>query len=155
MVIFLTFVLSETQPTKKIACTRPACAAHTSQRRRELIESVLRSDSKRKASSVGITQILSPELWKLFGAPHAQKKLRELGQRGCAKRKTSLQLLFESACVLMQDNSRVQRRDDANLAQKSHEKFAKFPEIRPRARLCLTQYKWLDLLPYARTVAFC
>ena len=50
---------------------------------------------------------------KNFGAPRAQK-LRELGQRGCANRKTSSQLFSESACVLMQDNARVQRRDDAN-----------------------------------------
>ena len=61
--------------------------------------------------------------------------MRELGQRGCARRRTSLQLLSESACVLMQANSRVQRRDDANLAQKSREKFAKFPEIRHASRI--------------------
>ena len=75
---------------------------------------------------------------KNFGAPRAQK-LRELGQRGCAKRRTSLQLFSKSACVLMQDNSRVQRRDDANLAQNSREKFENFPEIRhaPRTKNCM------------------
>ena len=68
----------------------------------------------------------SPNFLKLFfGAPRAQK-LRELGQRGCATRRTSLQLLSESVCVLMQDKSRVQRRDDAHLAEKSREKFEKF-----------------------------
>ena len=61
---------------------------------------------------------------KNFGAPRAQN-LREHSQRGCANRRTSLQLFSESACVRMQDNARVQRRDDANFAQKSREKFAK------------------------------
>ena len=71
----------------------------------------------------------------------ANFKLRELGQRGCAKRRTSLQLLSESVCVVMQDKPRVQRRDDANLAQKSREKFAKFPEIRhaPRTKIARTR----------------
>jgi hypothetical protein len=54
---------------------------------------------------------------KIFGAPRAQK-LRELSQRGSTNRRTSLQLYRESVCVLMQDNARVQRRDDANFAQK-------------------------------------
>ena len=103
------------------------------------------SYSKRKASSVGITQIFPPnsreriaKFPKFFGAQRAQK-LRELGQRGCAKRRTSLQLLSESVCVLMQDKSRVQRRDDANLAQNSREKFENFPEIRhaPRTKNCM------------------
>ena len=37
----------------------------------------------------------------------------------------------------MQDNARVQRRDDANFAQKSREKLAKIPEIRnaPRTKI--------------------
>ena len=107
----------------------------------------MHSDPKKKASGVGITHVLrrtrAKEISKFptnFGAPRAQK-LRELGRRGCANRRTSLQLFFESACVRMQDNARVQRRDDANLAQKSGEKFAKFPEIRhaPRTEIARTR----------------
>ena len=76
---------------------------------------------------------------KIFGAPRAQK-LRELGQRGCANRRTSLQLFSESACVRMQDNARAQRRDDANFAQKSREKFAKLNfgnPARPAPKNCV------------------
>ena len=71
---------------------------------------------------------------KNFGAPRAQN-LRELGRRGCASLRISLQLVSESAYALAQDNARVQRRDDANVAQKTRKKFAKSPEIRhaPRA----------------------
>ena len=60
-----------------------------------------------------------------FRPPRAQK-LREVGQRGCANLRTSLQLFSDSVCVLMQDNGRVQHRGHANVAQKSREKFAKF-----------------------------
>ena len=43
---------------------------------------------------------------------------------GCdANCRTSLQLFAESACVLMQDNARVQRRDEANFAQSLRENF--------------------------------
>ena len=69
---------------------------------------------------------------KKFGAPRAQN-FRGLGRRGCASLRISLQLFSESAYALTQDNARIQRRDDANVAQKSEkarEKFAKFPEIR-------------------------
>ena len=71
---------------------------------------------------------------KNFGAPRAEN-LRELGPRGCANLRISLQLFSESAYAFTQDNARVQRRDDANVAQKTRENFAKFPEIRhaPRA----------------------
>ena len=48
---------------------------------------------------------------------------------------------FKSACVLVQDNARVQRRDDANFAQKPREIFSKFPEIRhaPRTEIACTR----------------
>ena len=70
---------------------------------------------------------------KKFGAPRAEN-LRELGPRGCTNLRISLQLFIESAYALTQDNARVQRRDDANVAQKTREKFAKFPEIRHAPR---------------------
>ena len=71
---------------------------------------------------------------KNFGAPRAQQ-LRELGQRGFANRKTSLLLYIDSACVLMQDNARVQRRDHANFAQKSCKKLQNFRKSgTPRAQ---------------------
>ena len=75
-----------------------------------------------------------------FSAPRAQK-LRELGQRGFANRRTSKQLFSESACVLTQDHARVQRRDDAIFSQKSREKFAKFLEIwhAPRTKIAGTR----------------
>ena len=77
-----------------------------------------------KASPPGHVESLHKNKRKhsLFGAPRAQK-LRELGPRGCANRRNSLQLFCESACVLMKDDARVQRRDDANFPQKSREKF--------------------------------
>ena len=53
---------------------------------------------------------------KNFGAPRAEN-LRELGPRGCANLRISLQLCSESAYALTQDNARVQRRDNANVAQ--------------------------------------
>ena len=71
---------------------------------------------------------------KIFGTPRAEK-LHKFGQRDCTNCRTSLQLFCESMCVLMQDNARVQRRDDANFAQKSREKFAKFSEIRHAPRI--------------------
>ena len=82
----------------------------------------------------------SEKFLKKFGAPRAQK-LRELGQHGCANRRSSLQLFLESACVRMQDNARVQRRDDANFAQKPCENFAKFPEMwhAPRTKIACTR----------------
>ena len=70
---------------------------------------------------------------KNFGAPRAEN-LRELGPRGCANLRISLQLFSESVYAFTQDNARVQRRDDANVAQKTREKFAKFPEIRHAPR---------------------
>ena len=75
-----------------------------------------------------------------FGAPRTQK-FRKLGQRGCEKRRRSLKLFSELACVLMQDKARVQRQDDATFAQNSREKIAKFPEIRhaPRTKIVCTR----------------
>ena len=74
------------------------------------------------------------------GTPRAQK-VRELDQRGCTKRRTSLKYFCDSICVVLQDNARVQRRDGANFAQKSRENFAKFPEIRhaPRTKIACTR----------------
>ena len=71
---------------------------------------------------------------KIFGAPRAEK-LREIGQRCCENRRISLQLFYESVCVLMQAKARGQRRDHAKIAKKSGEKFAKFPEIRHAPRI--------------------
>ena len=59
---------------------------------------------------------------KNFGAPRAEK-LRELGQRCCENRRISLQLFYESVCVLMPPKARGQRRDHAKIAKKSGEKF--------------------------------
>ena len=61
----------------------------------------------KQATSVGITQILRPtrakelqNFRKKIGAPRAQN-LREVGQRCCAKRRTSLQFFYESVCNLI------------------------------------------------------
>ena len=53
----------------------------------------------------------------------------------------------------MQDKARVKRRDDANFAQKSHEKFAKFPEIRhaPRTKITCTRPACALLTPQRRS----
>ena len=77
---------------------------------------------------------------KKVAAQRAQT-LRELSQHGCANRRSSLQLFLESACVLMKDNARVQRRDDASCAQKPCESFAKFPEMwhAPRTKIACTR----------------
>ena len=109
---------------------RPGDEDGERQQAKSFEESVRRRDHANFAPNSRERIAKSP---KNFGAPRAQK-LRELGQRGCANRRTSLQLFSESACVRMQDNARVQRRDDANFAQKSREKFAKFPEIRHAPR---------------------
>ena len=137
-------------PRTKVASTRP-CAAHyyfTTSLRVDPVslafrsekESVQRRDHANFAPNSREKIAESPEN---FGAPRTQK-LRKLGQRGCAKRRTSLQLFSESACVLMQDKARVQRRDDANFAQNSREKFAKFPEIRDalRTKIVCTRPAW-------------
>ena len=56
--ILQNFRKSGTPRAQRIACTRPACVAHTSQRRRVSIDSILHSDPKKNASGVGITQLL-------------------------------------------------------------------------------------------------
>ena len=70
---------------------------------------------------------------KKFGAPRAQK-LRELGQRGCANRRTSLQLFSESAYT----QRKITRESSVEMTQilrkKSRENFAKFREIRHAPR---------------------
>ena len=75
---------------------------------------------------------------KNFGAPRSQK-LREIGQRCCANLRTSLELFFESVCVLMHDCARVQRREHTKFAQKIRRNFAKFWKIRhgPRSKKCM------------------
>ena len=77
------FRKSGTPRAQKNACNRPACAAHTSQRRREITESELHSDPTKQAFSVGITQILRPTCAKILknfrktSARRAHKKLRD------------------------------------------------------------------------------
>ena len=142
---FAKFRKSGTPRAQKIGCTRPSCAAHTAQRCWELAESALHSDSKKESARRRLSANFAPnsreenaEFQKNVGAPRSQK-LRELAQRCCANRRTSLQLLFESVCVLMQDNARVQRRDHANFAQKAGENFKFSQNFRksgtPRAQI--------------------
>ena len=117
---------------------------NASRRRRELAESVLHSDPKKQASSVEITNFAPnsrekiAKFPKIFGAPRAEK-LHKFGQRDRTNCRTSLQLFCESLCVLMQDNARVQRRDDAKFAQKSRENFCNISgnPARPAHKNCV------------------
>ena len=141
------FRKSGTPRAQRIACTRPACAAHTLKTSlrvdrvsiafRSEKESVQRRDHANFAPNSRERIATFP---KNFGAPRAEK-LRELGQRCCENRRISLQLFYESVCVLMQAKARGQRRDHAKIAKKSGEKFAKFPEIRhaPRTKTACVQ----------------
>ena len=71
---------------------------------------------------------------KIFGTLR-KEELHKLGRRDCTNCRTSLQLSFESMCVLRQDHSRVQRRDHAKLAQKSGKKLQNFQKSgTPRAQ---------------------
>ena len=104
-------------------------------------------DLKKRASSVGITQILRPKRAKKL------RSFRKISGRRAHKncvnsasvvaQTAELRCIFsfESVCVLMQDYTRVQRRDHAKFTQKSGEQFAKFPEIRhaPRTKSACTR----------------
>ena len=77
---------------------------------------------------------LAPKNCKVFGTPR-KEKLHKFGQRDCTNCRYSLQLFYESMCVLMQDNARFQRRDHAKLAQKSCKKLENFQKSgTPRAQ---------------------
>ena len=87
----------------KLACIRPACAAHAAQRRCALNERARNTFKSEKASVqcrghanfAPNSREKIAKLPKNFGAPRA-RKLRELGQRCFANLRTSLQLFFES-----------------------------------------------------------
>ena len=131
-------------PRTKIACTRP-CAAHyyfTTSLRVERVRIASRSEKARvqhrdHAIFVPNSRERIAKFPKKIGAPRAQK-LHEISQRDCTNLGTSFNFVSEPKCVLMQDNSRVQRRDHANFAQQLRGKFAKLPEIRraSRTKIC-------------------
>ena len=99
---------------QKNAWTRPACAVHASQCRRELAESALHSDPKKQASSVGITQILRRtrakklQSFRKFSARRAHKSCvnsASVVARTSEHRCSSLLSRRTSECKIMRESS--------------------------------------------------